>query len=353
MPLVAFITDTHFGVRNDNALFYEYFDLFLDNVFFPTLKKNKIKKIIHLGDVFDRRKYINYQTLTWVRESFLEKTKEYEVDIIAGNHDTYFKSTNKVNSPELLFASYPNIKVYSGPTEVDGILYVPWINPENQQETLNLINKTDCEVVTGHLELTGYTMFKGTVCHGGMSPDVFYKFKSVYTGHFHTKNTSANVTYLGCPWDLIFTDADDVKGFHLYDTDTDELTFVENPYKMYWKKYYDDSTAESIDDLLLSKKEYSKIKNTYIKVYVKGKNNPVFFDRYIAKINECEPASLTIVEDYVSQDGPEEETISLTEDTLSILRDSIADYKDMIQSEDKQAKVQNLLSDLYVEALKV
>ena len=350
----ALITDTHFGVRSDNPLFYEYFDRFLDGIFFPTIKKKGIKKIIHLGDLNDRRKYMNYQTLAWA-DSFFKRIQDngLEMDIIAGNHDTYYKSTNSVNSPDLLFNKYKNVKVYSEVQEVDGVLYVPWINQENQGLTYNAIKETECEIVMGHLELTGYTMFKGSVCLDGTNPDIFHKFKSVYTGHFHTKNSSGNVTYLGCPWELIFTDAEDVKGFHIWDDEEDSLQFIENPYKMYWKLYYDDLGAKDLDNLLLSNESYSKIKNTYVKLYVKGKNNPIFFDRYLTKLNDAQPANLSIIEDYGSIDPKEEEHISITEDTLSILTNSIKDYSDLIPSEEKEEEIKKLLSDLYIQALKI
>ena len=83
---IALITDTHFGVRSDNPLFLEYFDKFLDGVFFPELKRRGIKHIVHLGDLFDRRKYVNFNTLTWSR-SFMDRTKDYSIDLIIGNHD--------------------------------------------------------------------------------------------------------------------------------------------------------------------------------------------------------------------------------------------------------------------------
>ena len=56
---VAIITDTHFGARNDNLNFNEYFFKFYDNLFFPTLKERGITTCIHMGDVVDRRKYIS------------------------------------------------------------------------------------------------------------------------------------------------------------------------------------------------------------------------------------------------------------------------------------------------------
>lgn len=354
---IALITDTHFGVRNDNPLFLEYFDKFLENIFFPELKRRKIENIIHLGDMMDRRKYINFNTLTWAR-TFMSRARGFNIDLIIGNHDTYFKNTNDVNSPDLLLREYENLRIVSEPTEVDvagalnGILYLPWITPENEQRTLDAIKNTSCKVVMGHLSLTGFQMHKGSICQDGMNPDLFEKFSSVFTGHFHSKHSIRNIHYLGCPWDLMFTDADDIKGFHIYDTDTDTTEFIENPYKMYWKFYYDDTGAKDLRDVGIPKNTLTKIKNTFVKVYIKGKTNPVLLDRYLAKINDAEPASLSIVDDYVNEDFLSEERITLDEDTLSLLNSSLNDYSDIINSEDKKAEIQKLLCNLYMEALK-
>ena len=354
---IALITDTHFGVRNDNPLFLEYFDKFLNNIFFPELKRRKIENIIHLGDMMDRRKYINFNTLTWAR-TFMSRARGFNIDLIIGNHDTYFKNTNDVNSPDLLLREYENLRIVSEPTEVDvagalnGILYLPWITPENEQRTLDAIKNTSCKVVMGHLSLTGFQMHKGSICQDGMNPDLFEKFSSVFTGHFHSKHSIRNIHYLGCPWDLMFTDADDIKGFHIYDTDTDTTEFIENPYKMYWKFYYDDTGAKDLRDVGIPKNTLTKIKNTFVKVYIKGKTNPVLLDRYLAKINDAEPASLSIVEDYVNEDFLSEEKVTLDEDTLSLLNSSLNDYSDIINSEDKKAEIQKLLCNLYMEALK-
>ena len=52
---IAIITDTHFGARNDNINFSEYFYRFYEEQFFPYLKENNIKTCLHLGDILDRR----------------------------------------------------------------------------------------------------------------------------------------------------------------------------------------------------------------------------------------------------------------------------------------------------------
>ena len=68
---LGLITDTHYGFRKANKAFHEYFSKFYDEIFFPTLKKNKIKTVIHLGDAFDNRKGVDYWALDWAKEMFM------------------------------------------------------------------------------------------------------------------------------------------------------------------------------------------------------------------------------------------------------------------------------------------
>jgi len=130
--------------------------LFYDNVFFPTLEKEGIDTIIHMGDMFDSRKSIDYQSLEWSREVVFEPMKKYKVYAIVGNHDCYYKNTNFINSPELLLQNYSNIETYSSidTINVDGldILFVPWICSENYQESLDAIKASQARIAMGHLD---------------------------------------------------------------------------------------------------------------------------------------------------------------------------------------------------------
>ena len=103
---VAIITDTHYGARKGSAHLHDYFKLFYDNVFFPTLEKEGIDTVIHMGDIFDSRKSIDYQSLEWSKQVVFEPLRKYKVYAITGNHDCYYKNTNNVNSPELLLNDY-------------------------------------------------------------------------------------------------------------------------------------------------------------------------------------------------------------------------------------------------------
>ena len=102
---IALITDTHFGARNDSQIFTDHFMKFYNDIFFPYLEENDIKTLIHLGDLVDRRKYINYVTLNSIRRDFIFRLGDMGVDthIIIGNHDTYYKNTNRINAVQELF----------------------------------------------------------------------------------------------------------------------------------------------------------------------------------------------------------------------------------------------------------
>ena len=109
---IAIVNDTHFGVRNDSPLFLQHILNYLQHTFIPYLLENKIDTIIHLGDFFDRRKYVNFNTLASVRKQFVEPLHQHNIlmYVTLGNHDTYYRNTNEINSIKELFANYSNFK---------------------------------------------------------------------------------------------------------------------------------------------------------------------------------------------------------------------------------------------------
>ena len=152
---IALINDTHFGARGDSQLFFDYFMKFFDEVFFPYLKENDIKTVIHAGDLMDRRKFVNFSILNQVRTRFINKLKENNIDFhcILGNHDVYYRNTNEVNSVSELFSN--DINIYETPSvqNFDGldIALVPWVNKENREECIKFINTAAAPILVGHL----------------------------------------------------------------------------------------------------------------------------------------------------------------------------------------------------------
>ena len=265
---VAIITDTHYGARKGSKHLHDYFEMFYRDVFFPSLEEHKVSTVIHMGDIFDSRKAIDLQSLEWSKQVVFEPLKKYKVHALIGNHDCYYKNTNNVNSPELLLKDYANIKTYSKPTEISldklKILFLPWINSENFDETKQLIDKTKAKVAMGHLEVNGFKATRGHMMETGMDVGIFNKFEKVYSGHFHTRSNDGKIFYLGNPYEMFWNDVNDKRGFHIFDTETLTHTPINNPYKLFYNIYYEDTNHK-----LFNATEY---KNKIVKIIVRKKS---------------------------------------------------------------------------------
>lgn len=348
--LIALITDTHWGVRGDNPFFLDLNKKFLDNTFFPKIEELNIKTCIHLGDLVDRRKYVNILTANRVRNDFLSpiNDKNIKTHIIAGNHDCYHKNTNKINAlQELVGPSYSNINIYDSPytLEFDGVSIdlIPWICDENYKETMEFISNSKSQICMGHLEIEKFPMYKGIPSEHGMSASVFEKYDMAMSGHYHTRSHAKNIWYLGSHGEFTWSDHNDPKGFHIFDTNNRELTFIENPYKVFKKIFYDDT------------KELNEIPkdldSSIIKVVVSSKEDPYKFDKFISKIEKQNPIELQIVEDHLNLHLENETNIiDEAESTLDIFKNYIGKLD---LSPTMKEPLENLMIELYTEALSI
>ncbi len=342
---IAIITDQHFGARKNSQIFHDYFLKFYENVFFPTLEKEGITTVVDMGDTFDSRKGIDFSALTWAKDNYFDRLSKMgcTVHTIVGNHTAYYKNTNDVNAVDLLLREYKNVKIYPDPEEIKidnlRILFVPWINKENEEQTIRTIEKTTCPVVMGHLELNGFRVNQQVVMDHGFDHNYFKKFKKVYSGHFHTRSSQEGIHYLGNPYEIYWNDVEDTRGFHIFDTETLEHTPVNNPYRLFYKIYYEDSDYQLFDT-----REYE---DKIIKVIVRKKTDAKKFEKYIDKLYESNAAEIKVVENfdfsgwYADDFEPFE-----SEDTLSILNRYIEDSEVNLD----KSVIQKMLQETYQEA---
>ena len=354
---VALITDQHFGGKSDSKSFNDYIEKFYTNQFFPYLKEHKIHTVIDLGDTFDRRKYVNFAILDRVREYYFDVMRENHITLhsIVGNHSTYYRNTNGVNSSKLLYGHYENIEVYSevATISIDGTLIdlIPWINSENFDKTLNFIKNSKAQVAFGHLEVEGFAMYKNYVAGSGLQPSIFNRYEFVASGHYHHKSSKGNIHYLGAPYEITWNDYDDPKGFHVFDTETREAEFIKNEYRLFEKIYYDDENWENNFRSLDTSYYTDKI----VKLIVENKTMIPEFETFLDRMYKSNPIDLIILEDlseytarYSNLEESEDVEVGNTSTFLQEYVDSMPiDHEKRIE----RNKVKRLLQILHEEAL--
>ena len=348
---IALLNDTHFGVRNDSEAFRNYQIDFLENQFFPYIKEHNIKTLIHLGDVVDRRKFINHKTASDFRKHFFDKLWQEKIDthIIIGNHDTYYKNTNEVNAVENLYTTFDGQNepwIYTRPKVVnfDGIdiLFVPWICEDNYQESLDAIQTAKADLCFGHLEVKGIEMQNGVINEHGLEKKDFTRFDRVISGHFHKHTDDGHIYYLGAQYEQTWSDYKDPKGFHIFDTETREITRIINPRTIHKKLIYNDKEKDYTNF------DLQPFNNHFIKLIALNKTNDEMFDKLVERLyNEITVYDLNIIEDYSDiKASVKEDILEMGEDTITFLNN----YVDQLDTEINKAKLKEYLKSIYIEA---
>lgn len=348
---LCILGDTHFGARGDSLDFHNYFKKFYDDVFFPYLVENKINVVVQMGDLFDRRKFINFNSLYLSRKYFFDKLKENNINLytLIGNHDVAFKNTLEVNSPSLLLNEYDNVFLiedfHTENFEGVSVDIVPWICSDNEEEIFQKIKNSKSQICFGHFEIDGFEMDRGNVHQGGLDRKTLSKYDIVLSGHFHHKSSSDNITYVGTPYEMTWSDYNDPKGFHIFDTEMREMKFVKNTFSIFHKIMYDDTNH---DFEYWKAYDFSKYKETYVKLVVLNKQNPFLFEHVLDNLYKIGVSDLSIVEDFSDNViGDDQDIIDQAEDTLTIL----SKYIDNLELDVEGDKLKIVMRELYVEAL--
>jgi len=342
---VALLTDSHFGARKGNQVFHDYFEKFYSETFFPTLEERGVDTVIHLGDVFDVRKGIDYWSLDWAKRVFFNPLQEngIETHVIVGNHDCFYKQSLKLNSLRLNLQQYSNLVIYDSPqtANISGfeVFMIPWVCEQNAEEFVLELNKSKARVAMGHLELAGFYANATYQCQHGMDAASLSQFEHVFSGHFHKKNGVGNILYLGNTYQLYWNDEGETRGFHIFDTETFELEFIPNPTNMFNKLYYNESESK-----LINPHKYS---GSYVKVIVEGKSTPQKLSRLIDSLYDAGVQDVKVIEtlDISIDDDVEVES----EDTLT----SLTNYVNAMDDTTNKENIINIFKSLYVEAQEV
>ena len=344
---IAILTDTHCGIRNSSEVFLDNAEDFYTNIFFPECEKQGVKQIVHLGDYYDHRKFVNFKALNQNRRVFLDQLRKNNMtmDIIPGNHDTYYKNTNELNALKECLGHYMNeIHIVMEPTVMQygslsmGLL--PWICADNYEQSMNFIRDCKADWLGAHLELANFEIGRGIMAHSGMDPNLFKKFEQVLSGHYHTASKKDNIWYLGNPMEFFWSDAHDPKYFHILDTETRQIEKIRNNYTLFEKIVYNDKEMDY--------NNYNKnLSKKFVKVVVAEKTDPFTFDRFIDNIQNQDIYELKIAENFNEFMGENvnDEEVNF-EDTTEI----VDSYIEAVDTDLDKDKIKIQMRELMTEA---
>lgn len=238
---VALIADCHFGIKKSDVVFMESQLRFFKEQFVPELKAANIKDIFILGDVFDTRQTINVQTINIVIDLFRNILKDFNINIIVGNHDMYMTTTTDINSLKILDV-LPNVTVYEKQTvlTIDNktILLQPWII---DYSTYILTEHYDYAFM--HADIIGFDQGGGRLSESGLvAKEILKHVNAVYSGHYHNGvhrefEPGKCITYLGAPYQLTRIDRDGIRGYHILDIKTGNRSLIENKVSMKFTRH--------------------------------------------------------------------------------------------------------------------
>ena len=264
---------------------------------------------------------------------------------IIGNHDTYYKNTNEINSMDELVGK-DRFQIYSEPQIVEfddtPILFMPWINTNNYDKSIKFLNTAKTDILMGHLEINGFQMYRGQFSENGYDRELFRRFDTIFSGHFHHKSDDGQIYYLGTPYQIFWNDYDDPKGFHIFDTSTRELERIINPYTLFKKIFYDDTKED------YNNHDVEQYKEHYVKLIVVNKKDLYEFDKFVDRLLDADAHDVKIVEDFSDLDASNvsDDIVENTEDTMTLLDR----YVDELNLTLDKTRLKNTMKALYNEA---
>lgn len=329
---VAIFSDLHLGVYGNSEKWHDTALKWAEWIV-NELNQKKIKDILFLGDFFDNRTEISVQTIH-IASQIIEKFKNFNLFMIIGNHDAYYKNRSDVHSLGMV-KGYENITLIDENLEFGAFnkrfLMVPWNND---------IPKSKYDYIFGHFEIQTFKMNNYTVCNHGLNPvDILIeKTNAVFSGHFHNRNSKkyneGAIHYVGSCFPLDFSDEGNTKGYHILDVESGSIDFFENEVSPRFVKTYI-SKIKSLD--------VDSITNNIVKLVVDEEVDDIKLEKVTNILNKLKPWQLTIDHNVVNKSLNDVESV----DSINIKEMFEEFYEQLGLEDDQLTRIEKIIEDLY------
>lgn len=284
--MIALISDTHFGSKSFSKSIFESQMYFFENQFFPFIIKNKIKDVIHLGDLVHNRNTIDLWILQELKTRFFKWFEDNNIalHLLIGNHDSYYRSTIDYSFQKENLKEFKKCVIYNENKIIELDKYmigmIPWIYDQS-----NFQSPKGVDILCGHFEMVGFPMMKNIFSHAGFDSSIFKDYKYVFSGHYHTKSIKNNIHYVGTQYQLSWNDYAEDKGFYVL-KDNFQIEYIHNDVcPRFVKIFYNDVNDLEIKQTGLNSKQEITIdeaveiaKHHYVRLYSEKCNDSLLFD---------------------------------------------------------------------------
>ena len=167
---------------------------------------------------------------------------------------------------------------------------------------------------------------------------MFKRFEKVLSGHFHKKSDDGSIYYLGTQYEMTWSDYNCPKGFHIFDTNTRDLTRVSNPVKMFKKIIYDDKKTN------YNELDITPYDECFIKLFVSQRTDADMFNDFMDRLyNKINVHSVDVIEDMSDVNvSVREDILEQGEDTLTFL----GNYIDQVNTDLDKQKLKAFAKDI-------
>jgi len=343
---VAIFSDLHLGVHLDSPVWHQVAINWCD-WFIEQLNEHNIRDVIFLGDFYHHRSDVSVSTLH-VASIILDKLKSFNMIMVVGNHDSFYKQRSDINSLSIL-GGRENLTVISETTVTNlfgrTCTFLPW--------SADISALTESDIIFGHLEIESFKMNTFKTCdHGMKTRDLLSKSNLIMSGHFHLRDerkyTEGSIIYVGSPFEMDFGDVGSTKGLYILDFNTLDYIFIENKISPKHKKI---SLTELTNTKSITGKEINQIVNgNFVKLIIDKKANNDAIDTLIQKFSAYNP--LSFITDYTHTENTYNIDDKNYENTGVDMQATIHEFINILDIDNKENIIQ-YCTDLYKRACEI
>lgn len=298
--------------------------------FLSYCKRNKIKKVIFLGDWFHIKTKLYVPS--FIRSiDVLKEFKKNNIDItfLIGNHDMPYMTSTDFSIVHA-FEPYGKVVPLYDWEDVDNYRF-HYLSYTHELPNFERNGKKD--ILFGHLDVQNFVMENGFTCKDGFTAKDFLSFERVFSGHFHKHQIRENIIYVGSPYQTRYSERNESKGFVVLDSDDASWEFVEYDSAPEFKEV----DSEDIDE--------TNVSGNFIRVKTYNNNK---------NLNEIKERLLSLGAesvDFIFEDEDSDKELTIIEDlTIGSMKDIADSYWDMMKDNDMFEKdIQQLLKEDNVE----